>query len=70
MHRIVLAILSTTSSTYISMSRWVFNNVNPLSRFSRIIFLRYVFKRLRVKNDLSPVTVVTGNKAKIIKSLR
>lgn len=69
MHRIVLAVFSTTSA-YISMSRWVFINVNSLSRFSRIILLRHVFKKLRVKNDLSLATVMPSKKVKTIKSPR
>jgi len=33
------------------------------------VFLRYVFNRLSVENDLSLVAVVTGKEAKIFKSV-
>lgn len=46
-----------------------FNYDSPLSRFSLIEFLRYVFKCLKIENDLFLVLVITGKGAKIIKSL-
>jgi hypothetical protein len=45
----------------------MFINANPFSLFSVIVFLRFVFNRLSVENDISLVTILTGKEAKIFK---
>lgn len=49
------------------MSQRMYNNDNPLSRFSSIVFRRYIFKCLKVENALSPVEVIISGEFKVIK---